>query len=239
MHSTKLPESDADGTTPMTLVAAISAAADHTAALAVSSTRFDGDHELGVVFGFVRRLKGRAELRELDAETALLTIERELASHRSSLSEVIQFDWGDDAEAAFLRFWEEVRFPGNTDPLTEAAEWARRFPVAVQRKRPKRFGEFVSIAAWLQLLVGDHGMILLPVELVADLLSVEPRTVGTYRNCAVEDGYLTVLRHHAHAARRATGFRFENQEVLKELLIRSSYRSKFWNRITTSSGHDN
>jgi hypothetical protein len=125
-----------------------------------------------------------------------------------------------DVETIFLDAWDKVRYVPGRSPLTNALERARRNPVILPNeladKRPDVYPMFVSLAGWLQVVVGDQP-IKLPVREVGELLRVLPMTVSRLRKFAVKDGFLKEIKPHRYAGRRgageATSFRFDVSRV--------------------------
>jgi hypothetical protein len=120
-----------------------------------------------------------------------------------------------DAVRAFLDGWERVRYPKGWDPLNLAIARARRRPFSVEGAVVPGYAEFVNIAFQLQYAMGDQP-ILLPTRLLAEKLGVAPMTISRYRNRALDQDWLKVVRHHKHnpAGRGcATQFRFNLDKV--------------------------
>ena len=121
-----------------------------------------------------------------------------------------------DEEEIYLEFvcnWDSVRYRLGETPLTNALAKAEEMPLQPNRasKHPgflQRYSRFIGLAGWLQVTMGDRP-ILLPVERLAEILSVRPMTISRYREIAVKDGFLRVVREHAAVKGRATEFRFD------------------------------
>lgn len=125
------------------------------------------------------------------------------------------------AEDVYLEFvctWGKVRYKIGETPLSVATARALAFPLQpAGHDRAPHYGEFVSLAGWLQVAMGVRP-IMLPVEKVAALLDVTPMTATRYRYLAVKDGYLRVVREHSFGRHRATEFMFDvaRYEILLE-----------------------
>jgi hypothetical protein len=78
---------------------------------------------------------------------------------------------------------------------------------ACARLWTRGYEQFLSIAGWLQVGMGDRN-ILLPVHKLASLLEVDPRTIGRYRQWAIVDGFLVEVAEAQHDSGRATEYRF-------------------------------
>jgi hypothetical protein len=65
----------------------------------------------------------------------------------------------------------------------------------------------VSLAGWLQVTMGDRP-ILFPCKKVAEVLGVSAMSVSRYRQLAIRDGHLRLVREHSMGKQLATEFRF-------------------------------
>jgi hypothetical protein len=121
----------------------------------------------------------------------------------------------EDAEVDFLACWDKIRFLPGLDPLECAVELAGRKPLAlkpeIEARRSAGYPRFVSVAGWLQVAMRDRP-IQLPVEALAQHLRCEPMTISRYRQWAIEDSYLQLVKAHEFRGKgrpgRATEFRF-------------------------------
>jgi hypothetical protein len=126
-----------------------------------------------------------------------------------------------DIYVEFASNWENIRFRIGEEPLAKAQALAienpLRPPKCERDPRVAEYGEFVSLAGWLQFLMGDL-FIMLPCEKVALVMGVGTTTVGRYRKWATQDGYLRVIAEHSWARHSATKFLFNVSRfpVLKE-----------------------
>lgn len=106
-----------------------------------------------------------------------------------------------DAETAMAYLvdtWGKIRFRETQTPLEQAAARAARTPLVTprgQRFNAPTYDRFVSIAGWLQVLMGDKD-ILLPCGKTADLMKTTKNMVSIWRRWAIEDGYLVLVEQH-------------------------------------------
>ena len=125
---------------------------------------------------------------------------------------------GIDEEEAFVEFvydWDKVRYRMGGGPLDNAMELAELHPVRPPHGKKRglvNYGRFVSIAVWLQYVMGDR-IVMLPCEKLAEILGVCPMTITRYRSLAEKQGLLQIKREHSYGRRRATEFRI-NLDVL-------------------------
>lgn len=130
-------------------------------------------------------------------------------------------------EAVYLEFacnWSSIRYRSGETPLENALGKAERFPLTPDRAigHPRLligYSRFVSIAAWLQVTMGDRP-IFLPVRNLACLLEVAEMSISRYRQMAEEDGYIRTLQPACRERHRATKFRFDISRF--EILLRHS-----------------
>jgi hypothetical protein len=120
----------------------------------------------------------------------------------------------DDAEAEFFGGWDAIRYVVGDTPLEAALERAQRIPLRlapeISESRPDGYARFIALAGWLQVLMGDHN-ILLPVQQVGELLNCNKATVGRYCRWAIEDGYLALVakaERNPHGRGKAARYRF-------------------------------
>ena len=193
-----------------------------------SSWEFDREmdgEDFSPLWYFVRALKGHPAFIWLEPPTAWLKLQQALGGDEKSDEVWCQYS-ADDLETiqvAFLDSWAKVQCPLG-DPLNNAALLAHHLPMRLAPETAERrshgYPRFVSMAGWLQVHAGCNP-IFLPVERVGELLGVTPRTVSTYRQWAVEDGYLKRLTAPAKGpGRPADRFRF-NVKRFQELLDRA------------------
>lgn len=119
---------------------------------------------------------------------------------------------GDQARMDFAEAWAAVLTSPFDDPLSNALRLAEQRPFPPPRDRGLRYQKFVSIAAWLQAMMGDDGIILLPTHKLAPMLSCTPRNVTSLRRQAIRDGLLQEIKPHHFSSTpgesEATVFRF-------------------------------
>jgi hypothetical protein len=168
---------------------------------------------------FTRLLKGHADLMLMDGWDAIAVVEHALfgcscmepgrrihANHWYEIyerlgdlnwGEPINFDDDEEARMVFVAEWEAVRHPYGWAPLDVAIERAARYPLLLPKTTTEGYIRFVSIAAWLQYTMGDRP-VLLPVEKLARRLNVSMMAISRYRQKAVRDGYIILVRPHVH-----------------------------------------
>src|SRR5262249_31728602 len=101
----------------------------------------------------------------------------------------------EEAAEAFAAAWDKVRFPPGQDPLQAAAAQAKYIridlPEELLEKRcySDRYAHFLALAVHLQILVGARPIVL-PRARLAEVLGVDVRSVGRYRQWACEDRFL-------------------------------------------------
>lgn len=180
---------------------------------------------LSPVFHFTRAAKGHPDLKDLPAEAAVQKVDgwikrkgyRDIEEGwRQELAWCADDD-GFDARAAFLTCWDEIRFlPGETwlsaawHKVGKGNLWQliQRWPGCASVK----YSWFLALASELQQLRGDDP-ILLPCRSVGECLGVNKETVSTYRQLAIKNGFLKVVKEHQHASREATEFRFDKAQL--------------------------
>ena len=122
---------------------------------------------------------------------------------------------GEEAYTEFVTLWDKVRYRPDETPLTNAAAKAKAYPLSTRRSTEKRrlpgYNRFVSLAGWLQVSMGDKP-IMLPCRACAEVLKTTPRMVSLWRQWAIEDEFLVVIKSHAYhpnGKSEATVFRFD------------------------------
>jgi hypothetical protein len=171
------------------------------------------------LFDLVRLVKAHPEMEERDAHYALQRIEAIMRSWPEARGTHDVWKrcadvWAADARAEFYDCWPKIRCLPGRGPLGNA--WRRAtenpltLPPEVRRRRGEEFSDFVSLAGWLQVVVGAQP-ILLPVEEVGKHLGVQAGTVSRYRRWAVEEGF---LREVARAEFKGPGKRGKATEFL-------------------------
>ena len=141
---------------------------------------------------FVRLCKSHPQLTALTADEAMNMIPWQ------------QTNFEEEEQLQFLAEWNKVRLLPGVKPLDWAAEMARQKPIKSSRPFPL-YNRFLSIAGWLQTLLGN-GAIFLPCHAMGNMLGCSHTTVASMRQLAIKDKLLEVVE--AHSARRATRFKF-------------------------------
>lgn len=183
---------------------------------------FEGETEewQSPLFPFVRVVKGHPELIGLRSKTALEIVERTM---RGWMGKAKGDPWDgyfelekEDAQVEFMACWEKVRFVPGWEPLNQAIERAKKMQLVPRNERTDGYQNFVSIAGWLQVTMGDRN-IMLPCEKLGEHLGCTPMTISRYRQWAVQDGLLSLVKGHrfkAGGGGEATEFRF-NTDLYK------------------------
>lgn len=134
-----------------------------------------------------------------------------------------------EAALAFKAMWKAVRFPrGFVDPLDAAIQRAKVQPLAAlppdETEQNPLYTRFISIAAWLQVVRGNHN-ILLPLKILSERLGTSEMTITRLRNAACDAGLLKCLRRSPRAKSRiANEYRFNVGafDVVKQAAERGS-----------------
>jgi len=117
----------------------------------------------------------------------------------------------EDAYLEFMYDWDKISSPSGVSPLEEARGRAEESPLDPERCRDHplpTYRRFVGIAGWLQVIIGDHP-IMLPCEAMGKLLDVSAMQITRFRHLAEKDGYIKKVCEHSRAKHRATEFRFD------------------------------
>jgi hypothetical protein len=166
------------------------------------------------LWGFTRIVKGYSSFRDKSGEAALGMVECWLKTRSAIWEDFPGVYSTEDAQVEFLRLWEIIQFGPNETPLEVAFERAKANPVAIDTALIKTNGYqlFISLAFWLQKIIGEYHNIYLPCRQLAVILSCEPRTISRYRQFAIKDKFLKVEKNHSFNSRsksgEATEFRF-------------------------------
>jgi hypothetical protein len=122
----------------------------------------------------------------------------------------------EEEQLTFIAEWDRVRSLPGMSPLHWAANLARQHPLISTRKHLKTYNEFVSLAGWLQVSVGNNNPIFLPTRKVAEILGLKSNaTVATLCKIALADDLLELIeRATQHRATRYQ-FRVECYEILR------------------------
>lgn len=167
----------------------------------------------GLIWHFTRIMKLHPDVADLDADDAFKRI-----CHASEpfggLEYVLELASDDLTEIQFVTSWDKIRFRPGLSPLQNAAAEADAQPLCPKRCEGGRnalYGRFVSIAGWLQVLMGNRN-ILLPIDLLAETLGCDRSRVSQLRQLACRDGFLQEVAAHEYrpgGKGRATEFRFD------------------------------
>jgi len=120
----------------------------------------------------------------------------------------------EDARVEFMNTLEAARFAAGADPLDCAFNLAQRSPLELPcgSNRGDGYAMFVSLAGWLQNIMGDRP-IGLPCDAIGKLLAVTGTSVSRYRKWATESGFIRKVKDHAFGGKpgsgKATMFRFD------------------------------
>ncbi|QJW93119.1 hypothetical protein [Frigoriglobus tundricola] len=139
-----------------------------------------------------------------------------VASHVHAQSPEVReaFPGSEDFCAAFLNAWKKIKTLPGEDVLTAAARMADRFTLLIDKVEQEQatagYKRFISFCGHLCVGLGTD-RIKLPCREVGAALGVQPKTVSCYRQLALEQGYLVLLKRHNHVPNgrgEATLFRF-------------------------------
>ena len=157
---------------------------------------------------FVRLMKGYPALRVLDADSALAVVfplvmriarSRASDSDGTSISDAVHELTGCeeyDFEATFIHCWVAIRILPGESPIVTAERLAKANPLIPDRcggGRLPLYARIVSIAGWLQRVVGDQP-IHLATRMLGQLVGCSARSAAAYLKMAQEDGFLTLER---------------------------------------------
>jgi hypothetical protein len=161
------------------------------------------------MFIFVRRAKAHSELETLGGLEAAELAEKCLKSWSSGGGDPWRewFPESDDGKTEFVDTWERIKWPRAA--LDDAKVSAARLPLKPFRCYSVKYGQFVSVAGYLQRSV--NGPILLPCRKMATLLECDAMTVSRYRRLAVQDGLLRLTARGIKAQRKADEFSFATE----------------------------
>jgi len=205
--STSQPATDFSSTTEEVVSFAIS---EHNDYRNTNSTAPETTYHTPL-WAFTRAVRSLYE-QGADPHDAFFEIERAIL--RRGGWEILETELEpDDIYFEFVCNWARVRYRIGETPLGNALQMAQAHPLMPKRCEEypdllKRYAEFVSLAGWLQVAMGNSS-ILLPCQKVGDALAVSAMSVSRYRQIAAADGYLAMVRQHSLAGHRATEFRFD------------------------------
>jgi hypothetical protein len=179
---------------------------------------------------FVRMAKGHDDLVGLDAPEAMATVRVVLAGVVDTRTGRTAPDpwWRwlgvvrEDAEVEFLDVWPKVRYLPGATPLCNAMAEAESAPLTlapeVAARRSKDYPRFVSLAGYLQAIMGGRAIYLPSREVLAcgDYYSVTHMTVTRYVKWAVQDDYLRLVEKHTRERAARYVFGVEKFQALRE-----------------------
>ena len=143
---------------------------------------------------FTRFMKRHPNLRDLTGAQAANIIPWHLT------------DFDEDEQFQIVNEWDTIRYVAGEGPLNKALALALKFPVPRKTNLTRRFtryAEFLSLAGWLQVVVGEENEIYLPHHKVAGIFGCDRGMIHNLTRAAITEGYLTVVKpHSAHAATR-------------------------------------
>ncbi len=186
------------------------------------------------MFHFVRLCRFHPELVTLEAIEAADTVEPLLENCAEDPTDdpwaVFYGDYGPDPSwETFVDLWEKVKRPvSSADPLEDAFEMAEQMPLVLAKDSPRSrqaLERFLSIAGYLQGIVGSEKPVALPTKRIGDLMGITRQRVGALRRVAIKQGYLEPVEDHeppkGGRPGRAAKFRFamERWPHLKKLFL--------------------
>lgn len=122
----------------------------------------------------------------------------------------------DEEHLQFLVEWDRVRSLPGISPLQWAADLARRRPLLSTGKDSKIFNQFISLAGWLQVIVGVENPIFLPTRKVAEILGLRSHTtVATLCKLAISGKFLELVEPATQHRATRYRFRIERYEALR------------------------
>ena len=123
-------------------------------------------------------------------------------------------DFDEAEQFQIVNEWDEIRYVAGEGPLNKALALAQQFPVPRKSNLTRRFTryvEFLSLAGWLQVVVGEENEIYLPQRKTAEIFDCDRSMIRNLIRAAIKEGYLTVVKPHSTNA--ATRFKFELDKV--------------------------
>jgi hypothetical protein len=142
---------------------------------------------------FGRFAKAHPELVNLSEGKALDAIKRTIGS--SFWKDHFHMDTA-DAEMAFDNIWAECRAIPGYDPLTIAILEAKSLPIKEDPSVPAGYAVFLNIARSLSKLQAGAPF-MLPCHTLAPRLNCQPMTISRYRQKAIRDGHLRIVKGHS------------------------------------------
>jgi hypothetical protein len=166
------------------------------------------------LFHCARLLKAHPELKDLDGLDVAAAIDPILSGladgkdpWQHSFAHLFDDPAHADPKAALASLWGSVKSSALDNPLEQAFFQSRLLPFVPVHPLSDGYHLFLSLAAHLQKLLPDRS-ILLPVELVGNLLGYERHTISHYLHLAKLSGHLRELAPSLYAKHQATEYRF-------------------------------
>jgi len=140
---------------------------------------------------FGRFAKAHPDLFNLDENNALRVVKETIGNKfwESHLHMDIA-----DAEMAFDNIWVSCRAVPGYDPVTVAIMEARH--AVNDNEGPAGYETFLNVARSLQRQL-KGAPFMLPCHKLAPLLNCKPMTISRYRQKAIRDGHLKILKEHS------------------------------------------
>ena len=178
---------------------------------------WDHGGRYSAMFFFVRDLMGTKYLSGItDPEVVMEKISRAFPRrHPEDMNyvwDLLGFGELDDPSMEFIETWDSIKFPAHLSPLVLAFNLAIENPLSPvdgEKWTSAEFGRFISLAGWLQVVVGDED-IFLPVEQVGKYLKLSAMCISRHRSYAQKKGFLTLTEEHiphSKASRFRSSFR--------------------------------
>jgi len=148
-----------------------------------------------------------------DADEVFRSIVEPQIEKRGGWREVLCTDLDrEDLLCDFVYSWRRIRYRIGEGPLATAMRTAEEAPLNLPASDPwsdlPAYRTLVSLAGWLQVIVGDQP-IFLPRRRIGELLGRSHTQIMRYCANAVEQGYLALVNEHSLVRRRATEYRFD------------------------------
>jgi hypothetical protein len=183
------------------------------------------------LWNFARLLKAHPELQDGSPDRVLVLVDQVLGSWSDQSDtdqrwiESFDVNGAEDAHVELLSIWGRIRYVPGWEPLEQAVRRALKERLQVITRRTAGYELFVSVAGWLQVIMGDAD-ILLPCEKLGTHLRCEAMTVSRYRRWAQDDRFLKLIKPHRFRGGRgeATTFRFDTAQF--SVLAQSAKREE-------------
>lgn len=121
------------------------------------------------------------------------------------------FDFGEeDAAVEFVECWPKVKVKAGDGWIEAALTHAKEHPLdfsGLSKMRTDGYQRFIETCYWMQADRGETPLFI-PLREWADSLKVSQGAIIRYRQWGQEDGFLTLVKRHARAERKADEFRF-------------------------------